>query len=117
MIISLRSWKIVNDKLLNFLGLCRRAGKLNIGSDLVLEDIYKNQSKLIIMAQDISKNTEKKILLNCHKKSIKSVKLNRSKDELSYSLGKFCVVVSVVDQGFATKLIELINQENQEENI
>lgn len=107
----------MNDKLLNFLGLCRRAGKLNIGNDLTLDDISKNQSRLVIMASDISKNTEKKILVSCHRSNVKVAKLNRNKDELSWAIGKFCVVASVTDSGFAKKLAQLNEQDNQEDNI
>lgn len=106
----------MNDKLLNFLGLCRRAGKLNIGNDLTLDDISKNQCRLVIMASDISKNTEKKVLTNCHQNNVKVAKLNRNKDELSYAIGKFCVVASVIDSGFAKKLRELIDTETNTQN-
>lgn len=107
----------MTDKLLNFLGLCRRAGKLNIGNDLVLDDIIKGECRLVILASDTSRNTEKKILFNCHKNNVKALKINRTKDEMSWSLGKFCTVVSVVDSGFAKKLAQLTEQENQEDNV
>lgn len=105
------------DKLLNFLGLCRRAGKLTMGNDMVIEDIMKGQSRLVIMASDISKNTEKKILLNCHRCNVKVAKLNRTKDEISWAVGKFCAVASVTDSGFAKKLAQLIENDNQEDNV
>ena len=107
----------MSDKLLNFLGLCRRAGKLTMGNDMVIEDVVKGNSKLVIIASDISKNTEKKILLNCHRNNTKVLKINRSKDEMSYAIGKFSTVVSVTDQGFAKKFAELITNEMQEENV
>lgn len=107
----------MTDKLLNFLGLCRRAGKLNIGNDLVIDDILKGQCRLVITACDLSKNTEKKILLNCHRNNVKALKVNRTKDELSWAVGKYCGVASVVDSGFAKKLVQLIENENQEDNV
>lgn len=107
----------MTDKLLNFLGLCRRAGKLTVGNDVVIDDVVKGNSKLVIVASDISKNTEKKILLNCHKCNVKVLKLNRTKDELSYAIGKYSTVVSVTDQGFAQKLAQLITNEMQEDNV
>ena len=105
------------DKLLNLLGLCRRAGKLNIGNDLVIDDILNNKSRLVVMASDLSKNTEKKILLNCYRYNAKSIKINRTKDELSWAVGKYCGVASVIDSGFAKKLAQLNETENQEDNV
>lgn len=107
----------MTDKLLNFLGLCRRAGKLTMGNDMVIEDVVKGNSHLVMVASDISKNTEKKILLNCHRCNTKVLKINRTKDEMSYAIGKFSTVVSVTDQGFAKKFVELITNEMQEENV
>lgn len=103
------------NKLLNFLGLCRRAGKLNIGNDLVIDDILKGQCRLVVFASDISKNTEKKILLNCHRYNVKSIKLNYSKDEISWAVGKYCGVASVIDSGFGKKLAQLNEEEKQED--
>ena len=49
----------MNDKFLNFLGLCRRAGKMKIGCDTVIESVNLGNSHLVIMASDISENTKK----------------------------------------------------------
>lgn len=107
----------MNDKLLNFLGLCRRAGKLTIGNDVVIDDVVNGNSKLVIIASDISKNTEKKILLNCHRCNTKVLKIKRTKEEMSFAIGKFSTVVSVTDYGFAKKFVEIIQSEMKEDNI
>ena len=105
----------MNDKILSLLGLCRRAGKLTIGSDSVADMVAKKKSKLVIMAEDVSKNTAKRILMPCHINNVKALTIKRTKDELSAALGKFCAVVSVNDSGFANKLISLISEENEQE--
>ena len=57
----------MNDRILSLLGLCRRAGKLTPGNDAVIDDVAKGISKLVIVTSNISKNTEKKILLKLEK--------------------------------------------------
>jgi ribosomal protein L7Ae-like RNA K-turn-binding protein len=104
----------LNDKILNFLGLCRRAGKLTVGNDAVVDEIKNNKAKLVIVSVDISSNTEKKLKKACEYSGVECLKLNRSRDELSAALGKFCVVIAVLDDGFAKKLVQLIKSENQE---
>lgn len=97
----------MNDRFLSFLGLCRRAGKMKIGCDTVIESINSGNAKLVIMASDISENTKKKVIsaLNGTTYEISDY----TKDQLSFSLGKTCAVLSVEDEGFAKKLSELIS--------
>lgn len=101
----------MNDKLLNFLGLCRRAGKMKIGCDTVIESVETGNARLVLLASDISENTKKKIISAT--KATGYEILNYSKDELSFALGKTCAVLSVEDDGFAKKLSELITQNNK----
>lgn len=100
----------MNDRFLNLLGLCRRAGRMKIGCDTVIESVELKEAKLVLMASDISENTKKKVIsaLNGTKSEI----LKYTKDELSFALGKTCAVLSVEDEGFANKLSELIATQN-----
>lgn len=92
------------DKLLNFLGLCRRAGKLTTGNDAVVETIVKGESELVIVARDISPNTEKKLKKTCEANNVRLIKIDRSKDELSFAIGRFAATASVTDSGFARNI-------------
>ncbi len=105
------------DKTLNLLGLCRRAGKLVMGNDMVQEEVRAGRASLVIMTADISKNTAKKQTAVCSEHGVLTLRLNRSREELGCAVGKFCAVVAVCDRGFAEKLTELIKLENQEENV
>lgn len=104
----------MNDRILSLLGLCRRAGKLVIGADPTIESINKGKSKIVIFANDFSKNSIKPVLTAAHSGNIKAFCISRSKDELSFALGKLCGVLSVEDQGFADKLSQLIQNENEQ---
>ena len=104
----------MNDRLLSLLGLCRRAGKLVIGADPTIESIIKGKSEIVIFANDFSKNIIKPVLTAAHSGNIKAFFINRSKDELSFALGKLCGVLSVEDKGFAEKLSQLIENENEQ---
>ncbi len=107
----------MNDRLLSFLGICRRAGKLLIGNDPVRDAIETDKALLVIMAQDISKSTEKKISLSVQAKgNVPCYTINRLRDELSFSLGKACAVLAVTDKGFADKLTEIILAEQKKED-
>lgn len=105
----------MNDRILSLLGLCRRAGKLVIGADPCVESAQKNKSMLIIYASDFSPKSCKPVLEAAHRNNVKTFKINRSKDELSFALGKLCGVLSVEDKGFADKLKQLIEDEQRGE--
>ena len=85
----------MNDAILSLLGLCRRAGKLTIGNDAVVEDTKNGTAKLVILTRDISANTRKKLT-----------------KELGFALGRrLAAVVAVCDDGFAAKLTTLIESD------
>lgn len=106
----------MNDRILSLLGLCRRAGRLVIGNDPVRESIDTGKALLVICASDISQNTEKKIRTAVEAEGNAEYRIiERTKDELSFSLGKTCAVLAVTDKGFADKLSELIRAEQKKE--
>ena len=97
----------MGDLLLNFIGIARRAGKLTIGADPVRESIEKKKAKLILTANDVSKNTYKDMLREAEKSGVELLILNRTKEEISYALGKTTAVMAVEDEGFVKKIKEL----------
>ena len=50
------------DKLLNFLGLCKRAGFLISGAETVTRAISEAKAQLVLYASDVSENSLKKVL-------------------------------------------------------
>lgn len=97
-------------KILNFLGLIQRAGKLVSGSDAVNLAIKAHQAKVVILASDASENTVDKVSsLLKHDKKIKLIR-NLSSNELSHALGKKRKLVAVTDLGFSQALIKKIDE-------
>lgn len=99
----------MNDKILSLLGICRRAGRLIIGVQPTVDSIQAKKAKLIIFANDFSQRSAKPVLEAAHSHNVKTITINRCKDELSVALGKLCGVAAVEDDGFAKKLI-LLNE-------
>ncbi|MBR3697693.1 MAG: ribosomal L7Ae/L30e/S12e/Gadd45 family protein [Clostridia bacterium] len=53
------------------LGICSKAGKIIAGTDAVIEGIYEKTVVYVIVAEDASDNTKKKIEKVCKEKNIK----------------------------------------------
>ncbi len=93
----------------SLLGLAYRARKIISGEELVVKEIRGGKAKLVLLSSDASPNTEKKITDKC---SYYNVPVHRveSREQLGSSIGKDSrVVLAVLDEGFAKKLMELLH--------
>lgn len=105
----------MNDRVLSFLGLCRRAKKLVIGADVTVQSVEEGRSTLVIFADDASKNSLKKVFTACQDHGVTAIPAGRNKDALSAALGRLCAVLSVEDKGFADKLEQMLTADKRGE--
>ena len=105
----------MNDRVLSFLGLCRRANKLVIGAEVTEESVVQGKSLLVLYASDASQNSLKRVRRAAQEKGVPMLCVCRDKESLSRSLGRLCAVLSVEDSGFAGKLCEMIDSEQRGE--
>ncbi len=101
---------------MSMLGLARRAGRLSMGHDTVLDSIKKNKSKLIIFSCDISQRLIDEICAASERyiESLPNARIPESMEEIHMALGYRAGVISVNDTNFANRISELINQEGNE---
>jgi ribosomal protein L7Ae-like RNA K-turn-binding protein len=98
-----------NERWASLLGLANRAGKVISGEELTVKEIRSGKAKLVLLAEDASENTAKKITDKC---SSYGVPLRKVSDRytLGYAIGKDArVVVAVMDEGFANKLRTMLD--------
>ena len=87
----------------SLLGLCARARKLSYGSQLI-EDIRKKKVFYVIICEDASDNTKKKLTDKCHFYQIDYI-ISLVSDDLSLAIGKDNrVAVGIMEKGFADKI-------------
>lgn len=97
----------MHSKILSMIGLARRAGKLSMGHDMALESLKKRKAKLIVFCSDVSPR-----LINEFEKKNSNVPIIKSDitmDEVHFSVGKKVGVMTVDDENFSKRLIELLN--------
>ncbi|RAL26332.1 YlxQ family RNA-binding protein [Thermoflavimicrobium daqui] len=96
------------NKLLNTLGLAMRAGKIISGEDLVIREIRSKKAKIVILATDTARNTEKKISDKCQFYQVPMIRFG-TRQELGNAIGKTeRVVIAVTDFGFAKMIQQLV---------
>ena len=103
----------MNNRLLSFLGLCRRAGYMILGADTVIKAIKEGKALLVLTADDLSPNSARDIGFAAGEKGVELKKLGCGKDELSFAVGKYCGVVCITDRGFAEKILEMIEKSEE----
>lgn len=94
---------------MSLLGLANRARKIISGEELSVKEIRNGKAKLILLSADASANTTKKITDKCKSYEV-PYKLVEDRHLLGQAIGKEArVVVAVLDDGFAKKLITLLD--------
>ncbi len=102
----------MSDRLLSFLGLCRRAKKLVIGAETAEKSVREGKSLLVLYASDAAPNSLRRVRGACEEHGVALRQLPRDKQALSLALGKLSAVVSVEDAGFAGKLNQMLDAES-----
>ena len=105
----------MNSKVLSMLGLCRRAGAVIIGTDLVTKALPSGKVRLVMYVADASANTEKKITDKCKFYNTRCVKLSYDGMEIAHAIGKLSSVsvVGVTDENFSRELDLLTSKETR----
>lgn len=94
---------------MSLLGLANRAGKVISGEELTVKQIRGGNAKLILLSADASRNTAKKITDKCNSYEV-PMKIVENRHLLGQAIGKEArVVVAVMDDGFANKLVTLLD--------
>lgn len=100
----------MNKRINGLIGICQKAGKLASG-ELACEIAIKNkEAYLVILAQDASKNTNKKFNDKCKYKDVPLLVFG-TKESLGNAIGKVTrASIAVTDEKLAQKVAELIKQ-------
>ncbi len=98
---------------LNMIGLAFRAGKCTVGEESIIKDIKRKKIKLLILANDVSENTKKKLTDKCHYYHVPYY-ITDSREVLSQAIGKSGrVAIGITDLGFAEKITSILDQINR----
>jgi ribosomal protein L7Ae-like RNA K-turn-binding protein len=94
---------------MSLLGLANRARKIISGEELSVREIRSGKAKLVLLSADSSANTTKKITDKCKYYHV-PLKIVDNRELLGSAIGKEArVVVAILDDGFAKKLLTLLD--------
>ena len=100
-------------EIMGFLGICRKAGKLLCGHDVVKESIISSDAQLVILSSDASERLEREMRHACtyNGKNIPVLRTACTMDDFGAGVGRKSAVFSVTDTGFATNILHKFGEE------
>lgn len=116
---------VLNEKLLSMLGFAARARRLDVYTEQVIMAVRRNgrpgdrgllANGIVILSQDASDNTKKRIKNSCEYYNVECFQSEISSFELSRRIGKSSDVsaVSTFDGGFAKAIKKIISLPKEE---
>ena len=101
----------MNKKVISYLGFAKKSGNLLTGVNTCSMAMTKGKVKLIIISEDISENSEKKIMKEIRRYNVHYVKYGES-EELSHAVGSSGRnVFALCDKNFAEVILKEIDRE------
>ncbi|MCF0143185.1 MAG: ribosomal L7Ae/L30e/S12e/Gadd45 family protein [Parasporobacterium sp.] len=103
----------MNDKVLSFLSICRKAGKCVSGEFSCEKALKEGKAVMLIVAEDASANTKKHFTDMCTYRNV-PIYFHGTKEALGACLGQnIRAQAAVLDEGFAARLTELLKNTDQ----
>lgn len=104
-----------NNKL-GLISMCRKAGKLVMGMDMVKEACRAGTAKAVFTARDLSPKSLKEVKFSCARYGVKLYALGVDMDEVGNGIGKRTGVVAMTDGGFAKSCVKGLEEIQIDEN-
>ncbi|MDO4912317.1 MAG: ribosomal L7Ae/L30e/S12e/Gadd45 family protein [Lactobacillus sp.] len=96
-------------KVLNFLGLAQKAGKLVTGTDAVILGLKAKKVYFVLVGSDLTQNSLEKITQVSSKVNV-IVNQDFTSDEISQAIGQERKVIGLIDQKFSKALKQKIKE-------
>lgn len=92
------------DKILSYITLCKKAGKLAAGFEEVKHNIYKRGVSLVITTKDLSQKSSDNIGYICEKFGIDKISVGITMETVGRMIGKKAGIIGIKDEGFAAAI-------------
>ncbi|MBR5547549.1 MAG: ribosomal L7Ae/L30e/S12e/Gadd45 family protein [Clostridia bacterium] len=100
----------IENQVIQFLGLCMRAGRIISGQEACVELARQEEAALVLMDAGVSDNTRKRITDACHSHNVPLYEI--SEGELGRAIGKKGRMMAALKMdGMAQKLLNLLKDQ------
>lgn len=95
--------KVIKKNISGLLSMCRKAGKLTMGMDMVKSACHEGEAYGVYVATDLSKKSLKEVMFICFRDGVKLYCADMDMQQISDSIGKRTGVLAICDAGFNKK--------------
>ncbi len=100
----------MDSALSGLLGLCRKAGKAELGEESILSAALAHKARLILIAADAAENTAQRLERAAETGNAVCFRTGFTKAELGGAFGRAsCAAVALTDVGFAAAAVEKLS--------
>lgn len=105
----------MEDKALGLLGLMRRAGALEMGTDSACGAVQAGRAKLLLLSADLTENARRKADYAIYGRRVLAVPVHYTRAALAAALGLGdCSMAAVTELGFANALMKQLAADDPE---
>ena len=99
---------MIKDRVYGLIGLSARARKITFGTDSTIQEIEKNKVKLVIVADDASERTKRKLEQKCNNYGVTILIFGKMED-ISKAIGKSNkAVIGLTDINLSKEIEKII---------
>ena len=99
----------MNERILSYLGLARKANRVSLGHDASLASVLTGKALLVLLAQDVSDRLRREFSRAVSDRNIQIINLPIPMTELGRAVGSKAGVLTINDAGFADRLKTICN--------
>lgn len=98
------------DKALSYIGICKKAGRIAVGTELTCAALKEAKIKLAVCSTDASGNTKKRVSDRCNYYGVRYAEGGFTSAELGKAVGSRGEVaaVGITDEGLANAILHSI---------
>lgn len=108
---------MIYQKLTGILSICRKAGRMAVGFDPMLEALRSGKVRGVVTVSDISPKTYKEVCYHCGSEGIPVVRVPMTMLEFGAAIGRKAAVAGILDDGFFRKIQEICQTQTSQERI
>ncbi len=97
-----------DERLCAAISLCRKAGKLKCGGDLVRAEAQAGRAKLVLLCEDVAERSARQTQAACQAGGVPLRRLPLGMERLSQVTGRMYGILAICDRGFADMVLKLL---------
>ena len=94
------------NKILSFITLSKKAGRIAAGYEEVRHNIFKNAVHLVILTEDLSEKSSENMKFICEKYNVRYITITENMETMKKMIRKKSGIIGIKDEGFSCAILK-----------